>query len=90
MSPPHAAQDEDEPDHAVEVVQQYACTGARNLVVSADCSAVGVVLEVMDAPGRGIELLMPLDAAESLLMVLQLGVEKARRGGHSGFDEMPA
>jgi hypothetical protein len=80
----HASDD----DHEVEVMQRYACTGARRLVVSDDFGAVGVVLEVMHAPGRGIELLMPLDAAEGLMLVLQLGIEKARAAGQSGFDEL--
>ena len=78
----------DEPDHAVAVVQRFACAGARNLLVSDDLSTVGVVLEVMQAPGRGIELMMPIEAAENLMLVLQLGIEKARRGGHSAFDEL--
>jgi len=88
MNPTHDIPRLDEPDHAVAVVQRYACSGARNLLVSEDLSAVGVVLEVMEAPGRGVELMMPIDAAESLMLVLQLGIEKARRGGHSAFDEL--
>jgi hypothetical protein len=79
---------DNEPDHEVEVQQRIACTGARNLTVSEDFTAVGVVLEVMEAPGQGIELLLPVEAAESLVLVLQLGIDKARRGSHSGFDEM--
>ena len=78
----------EEPDHAVSVVERFACTGARNLLVSQDLTAVGVVLEVMEAPGRGIELMMPIEAAESLVLVLQLGIEKARRGGGSAFGEL--
>lgn len=77
-----------EDDHEVEVMQRYACTGARRLVVSDDFGAVGVVLEVMHAPGRGIELLMPVEAAEDLMLVLQLGIEKARAAGQSGFGEL--
>jgi hypothetical protein len=88
MSQQAGEPNEVEPDHEVKVVQQFACTGARTLVVSEDFSAVGVVLEVMEAPGRGIELLMPLEAAEGLLLVLQLGIEKARLAGQSGFDEL--
>jgi hypothetical protein len=79
---------DDEADHAVEVQQRFACTGARNLIVSEDFTAVGVVLEVMEAPGVGIEVLMPVEAAESLLLVLQLAIDKARRGSHSGFDDL--
>lgn len=75
-------------DHEVEVMQRYACTGARRLVVSDDYAAVGVVLEVMHAPGRGIELLMPVQAAEDLMLVLQLGIEKAHAAGQSGFGEL--
>jgi hypothetical protein len=75
-------------DHEVEVMQRYACTGARRLVVSDDFAAVGVVLEVMHAPGRGIELLMPVQAAEDLMLVLQLGIEKAHAAGQSGFGEL--
>ena len=80
--------DADGPDHAVEVVQRFACTGARNLSVSADFAAVAVVLEVMDAPGRGIELVLPVDVVESLLLVLQLAIEKARLAGQSAFGEL--
>lgn len=81
--------DNDEADHAVEVQQRFACTGTRNLIVSEDFTAIGVVLEVMEAPGQGIELMMPVEAAESLVLVLQLAVDKARRSSHSGFDEFP-
>jgi hypothetical protein len=81
--------DDADADHEVEVQQRFACTGARNLIVSEDFTAVGVVLEVMEAPGQGVELLMPLEAAESLVLVLQLAIDKARRGSHSGFDELP-
>lgn len=80
----------DEGDHEVHVQQRFACTGARNLIVSDDFTAVGVVLEVMEAPGEGIELLLPVEAAESLLLVLQLAIDKARRGSHSGFDVLPS
>jgi hypothetical protein len=80
---------DDEADHEVRVLQRYACSGASNLMVSADFTAVGVVLEVMEAPGQGIELLLPVDAAENLVLVLQLAIDKARRGSHSGFDELP-
>ncbi len=78
----------DEPDHAVEVHQRFACTAARNLFVSEDFSAIGVVLEVTEKAGQGIELLLPVDAAESLVMVLQLAIDKARRSSHSGFDDL--
>lgn len=77
-----------EDDHEVEVMQRFACTGARRLVVSDDFGAVGVVLEVMHAPGRGIELLMPVAAAQDLMLVLQLGIEKAHAAGQSGFGEI--
>jgi hypothetical protein len=77
-----------EEDHEVEIMQRFACTSARRLVVTDDFGAVGVVLEVMHAPGRGIELLMPVEAAEDLVLVLQLGIEKARAAGQSGFDEL--
>jgi hypothetical protein len=80
---------DDEGDHEVTVQQRFACTGARNLIVSDDFTAVGVVLEVMEAPGQGIEVLMPVAAAESLLLVLQLAIDKAHRGSHSGFDDLP-
>jgi len=76
----------DEPDHEVEVQQRFACTGARNLFVSDDFTAIGVVLEVMETAGQGIELMLPVEAAESLVMVLQLAIDKARRASHSGFD----
>jgi hypothetical protein len=79
---------DDAADHEVRVLQRYACTGASNLMVSADFSAVGVVLEVMEAPGQGIELLLPVDAAENLVLLLQLAIDKAHRGSHSGFDEL--
>jgi hypothetical protein len=81
--------DDDDADHEVEVQQRFACTGARNLIVSEDFTAIGVVLEVMEAPGQGIEVMMPVEAAESLVLVLQLAIDKARRGSHSGFDELP-
>lgn len=81
--------DDADADHAVEVQQRFACTGARNLIVSEDFTAIGVVLEVMEAPGQGVELMLPVEAAESLVLVLQLGIDKARRGSHSGFDELP-
>ena len=81
--------DDEADDHEVRVQQRFACTGASNLIVSQDFSAIGVVLEVMEAPGQGIELLLPVDAAESLVLVLQLALDKARRGSHSGFDELP-
>jgi hypothetical protein len=81
--------DDEDADHEVKVQQRFACTGARNLIVSEDFTAIGVVLEVMEAPGQGIELMMPVEAAESLVLVLQLAIDKARRGSHSGFDELP-
>lgn len=81
--------DDDDADHEVKVQHRFACTGARNLIVSEDFTAIGVVLEVMEAPGQGVELMMPVEAAESLVLVLQLAIDKARRGSHSGFDELP-
>ncbi len=81
--------DKEAADHAVEVQQRFACTGTRNLVISEDCSAVGVVLEVTEAPGQGIELLMPVEAAENLVLALQLAIDKAHRGSHSDFDTLP-
>jgi hypothetical protein len=86
MDAPSALPEED--DHEVEVQQRFACTGARTLVVTDDHAAVGVVLEVMEAPGRGIELLMPVEAAEGLMLVLQLGLEKARLAGQSAFGDL--
>jgi hypothetical protein len=77
-----------EPDREIEVQQRFACTGARNLFVSEDFTAIGVVLEVMEASGQGIEVMLPVDAAESLVMILQLAIDKARRASHSDFDDL--
>lgn len=85
---PAPGDDESVDDVDVKVHQRFAITGVRNLVVSADFTAVGVVLEAMEAPGRGIELLMPLEAAENLRLVLELGIEKARLAGQSAFGEL--